>query len=225
MKYFLLQTDNLANLGHISAHTIWLIVQPLCWRAAAESKNRTYLTTYDIIKSMRRNLFLYLALACFIGLIAIFVVDGYLGIYDTVYITAGEQEYKVEADVWLRQWPTYAPAPIEYYVEEGKGFYIMPTNRGDKISFRYEVDNRLFSTYKVDIEVSAWHSQQKVRDLVSQLMSITAFDKGELEWVVDNTELLPTDILPEQSYEYSVIIKRGEIERRIVVSINPLDYR
>jgi hypothetical protein len=55
-------------------------------------------------------------------------------------------------------------------------------------------------------------------------MSITAFDKGELEWAVDNTELLPAAILPEQSYEYSVIIKRGEIERRIVVSINPLGY-
>ena len=209
-------------------NTFWLIVQPPCWRAAAESKNLTYLMTYGIIKSMRRNLFLYLALACFVGLIAIFVVDGYLGIYDTVYIIAGEQEYKVEADVWLRQWPTYAPAPIQYApmpVEGGKGFYIMPASRGDKISFRYKVDNRLFSTYKVDIEVSVWHSQQKVRDLVSQPMSITAFDKGELEWVVDNTELLPTDILPEQSYEYSVIIKRGEIERRMVVSINPLVYK
>ncbi len=51
--------------------------------------------------SMRKNLFLYLALACFVGLIAIFVVDGYMGIYDTVYITTGKQEYKVDADVGI----------------------------------------------------------------------------------------------------------------------------
>ncbi|MBA7682523.1 hypothetical protein ES703_90873 [subsurface metagenome] len=176
---------------------------------------------------MRRNLFLYLTIACFIGLIAIFVVDGYLGIYDTVYITTGEQSFKVEADVWQRQWPTYAPVPIyeePMLAEGGKGAYYMPANREEKISFRYEVDNRVFSTYKADIEVSVWHSQQKVRDLILQPMSISAFDKGESEWVIDNTELLPKDILPEQSYDYTVIIKRGEIERRIVVSINPVGY-
>ena len=180
---------------------------------------------------MRRNLFLYLALACLVGLIAVFVVDGYIGIYYTVYITSGEQEYKIEADVWQRQYPTYAPSPVEYvpteyaptpFGEGGKGFYIMSANRGDKISFRYEIDNRLFSTYEADIEVAAWHSQQKVRDLISQPLSISAFGKGELEWVVDNTELLPKDILPEQNYQYTVIIKQGKIERRIIVAINPL---
>ena len=175
---------------------------------------------------MRRNLFLYLALACFVGLIAVFIVDGYIGIYDTVYVTTGEYEQKIEADVWQRQYPTYAPGPIAepMRVERGKGVYLMPANREEKVSFRYEVDNRLFSTYKADIEASVWHSQQKVRDLISQPMSISAFDKGESEWVIDNTEILPKDIPPEQSYQYTVIIKRGGIERRIVVSINPVGY-
>ncbi len=182
--------------------------------------------TCGIIQSMRRNLFLYLALACFVGLLAIFVVDGYIGIYDTVYVTTGEYEQKIEADVWQRQYPTYGEDIYEepMPVEGGKGAYYMGANREDKISFRYEVDNRKFATYKADIEVSVWHSQEKVRNLISQPVSISAFDKGESEWVVDNTELLPTDILPEQSYEYSIIIKRGEIERRIVVSINPVGY-
>ena len=133
------------------------------------------------MQSMRRNLFLYLTLACFVGLIAIFIVDGYLGIYDTVYMTTGEQSWKVEADVWQRQYPTYAPVEIyeEPYQEE-KGVYYMPANRGEKISFRYEVDNRLFSSYTADIEASVWHSQQKVRDLILQPMSISAFDKNLL---------------------------------------------
>jgi len=47
---------------------------------------------------MRRYLFLYLTLACFFGLVAIFIVDGYIGIYDTLYITAGEREQTIEAD-------------------------------------------------------------------------------------------------------------------------------
>jgi len=175
----------------------------------------------------QKTLYLCLTIACFIGLIAIFIVDGYMGIYDTVYITTGEQSFKVEADVWQRQWPTYAPVAIyeePMPAEGGKGAYYMPANRADKVFFRYEVDNRLFSTYKADIEVSVWHSQEKVSDVVSQPMLVAAFDKGQLEWVVDNTELLPKDILPEQSYQYTVIIKRGEIERRIVVSINPVGY-
>ncbi len=179
---------------------------------------------------MRKDVFLYLALACFVGLLVIFIVDGYLGIYDTLYMTAGEQEFKVEADVWLRTYPTYAPAPTIAPVvvgpaESDKGAYYLPTSREDKISFRYEVDNRQFSTYKADVEVSLWHSQQKVQDLISQSLSISAFEKGELGWDIDNAELLPTDILPEQSYQYTVSIKRGEIERKIVISINPLVYR
>jgi len=50
----------------------------------------------------RRYLFLYLALACVAGLTAIFIVDAYLGIYDTVYVTAREYTQKIEADYWLR---------------------------------------------------------------------------------------------------------------------------
>jgi len=159
---------------------------------------------------MPRNLFLYLDLACFVGLLAIFVVDGYLGIYDTVYIIAGEREEKIEPDSWLRQ---------EKFGARGVG-----VSRDEKAFFRYEVDNRRFSRYMADIEVSVWHSQQKVRDLVSQPMSIAGFDKGELEWVIDTAELLPGDIPPEQSYEFTIIIKRGEIERNIIVYINPRAY-
>ena len=156
----------------------------------------------------RRNLFLYLTLACFFGLIAIFIVDGYMGIYDTVYITAGEREQRIDADVWLQQ----------------DKFWSTGVNRGEKAFFRYEVANRRFSTYTADIEVSVWRSQEKVRDLISQPISVAAFDKEQLEWVMDTAEFLPGDIPPEQSYEYTVIIKRGQIERSIILYINPLPY-
>jgi putative lipase involved disintegration of autophagic bodies len=157
----------------------------------------------------RRNLFLYLTLACFFGLIAIFIVDGYMGIYDTVYITAGEREQKIEPDTWQRQ----------------DKFWSAGVNRGEKAFFRYEVANRQFSSYTADIEVSAWRMQEKVRDLAAEPIAIAAFDEGQVEWVIDATELLPEDIPPEQSYEFTVIIKRGEIERNIIVRINPVPYQ
>ncbi len=156
----------------------------------------------------RRNLFLYLTLVCFFGLIAIFIVDGYMGIYDTLYITAGEREQRIDADVWRR----------------GDKFWSAGVNRGEKAFFRYEVDNRQFSSYTADIEVSVWHSQEKVRDLISQEILIAAFDKGQLEWAMDTPELLPSGIPPEQAYEFTVIIKRGEIERKIIVYISPAAY-
>ncbi|MFC1941003.1 hypothetical protein ACFLWL_01130 [Chloroflexota bacterium] len=159
---------------------------------------------------MRKYLFLYLTLACFFSLIVIFIVDGYMGIYDSLEITAGEQPQTIEADEWLRQ--------------EKFGVRRVGVNQDEKAFFHYEVDNRQFSSYTVDIEVAVWHSQQKVLDLISQPMSVSAFDKGRLEWVVDTVELLPSGIPPEQSYEYTVIIKRGEIERKIIVYINRLAY-
>ncbi len=156
----------------------------------------------------RGNLFLYLTLACFFGLIAIFIVDGYMGIYDTLEITVGERPQTIEADVWLRQ----------------DKFWPVGINWGEKAFFRYEVDNRRFSGYTADIEVSVWRSQEKLRDLTSQQIVIAAFAEGQVEWVVDTADLLPSDIPPEQRYEYTVIIKRGQIERKIILRINPLPY-
>ena len=156
----------------------------------------------------RKYLYLYLTLVCFFGLIAIFIVDGYMGIYDTIYVTAGELEQEIEADTWLRE----------------DKFWSTGVNRGEKAFFSYEVDNRQLSSYTADVEVSVWRSQEKVRDLISQQLVIAAFDKGQLEWVIDTAELLPGDIPPEQSYEYTVIIKRGDIERKIIMHINPTAY-
>ncbi|MFC1966111.1 hypothetical protein ACFLWI_04100 [Chloroflexota bacterium] len=127
-----------------------------------------------------------------------------MGIYDTVYITAGEREEKIEADTWLRQ----------------GSFQSTWINRGEKVFLRYAVANHRFSSYSADIEVSVWHSQEKVLNLLSQQMSVAAFDDGQLEWTVDSAELLPSDLPPEQGYEFSVIIKRGAIERKIIVYVN-----
>jgi len=161
-----------------------------------------------MMATKQRNIFLYLALACFVGIIAIFIVDVYMGVYDTLYVTAGEREQKIEPDFWLR------------------GDYLWSTgvNQGEKVFFRYEVDNRQFSQYSVPVEVSVWRMQEKVLSLISQPIVVAPFRKGEVEWVVDSSELLPSGVPPEQTYEHTVIIKRGEIERKVIVYINPPAY-
>jgi hypothetical protein len=117
----------------------------------------------------------------------------------------GEREQKIEADQWV-QWSQYGRAEVAW---------------GEKAFFRYEVDNRQFSTYKADITVSVWHSQQKVRDLLSQPIVIAPFDKGQLSWTIDTAELLPggATLGKEYQYEYTVVIKRGEIERKVIFTV------
>jgi len=154
---------------------------------------------------MRKNLYLYLTLACFIGLIAIFIVDGYMGVYDNLFVTSGEREDEIGRD----SKPWQQSVAVDW---------------GGKAFFRYEVDNRQFSHYSADIEVSVWHSQEKVRDLIAQPLSIASFDKGQLEWVLDTAELVPTDIPPEQGYDFTVVIKRGEIERSLIIHVRSADY-
>ncbi len=154
---------------------------------------------------MQKNLFLYLTLACFFGLITIFIVDGYMGVYDNLFVTTGEREEEIGRD--SRPWQKS-----------------VRVDWGGKAFFRYEVDNRQFSSYTADIEVSVWHSQEKVGDLIAQPISLASFDKGQLEWVLDTAELIPGDIPPEQGYEFTVVIARGEIERRLITHVRPVAY-
>jgi len=155
----------------------------------------------------RRNIFLYLTIACFIGIIAIFIFDGYMGIYDAFTIKTGEIARMVDVTRWRE----------DRYFKTG-------ANWDEKVFFSYEVDNRQFSSYSADVEVSVWRSQEKVLDLLSQPLLISAFDEEKIDWVLDTTELKPEEVTPEQRYEYTVLIKRGEVERRIIVRIESSLY-
>lgn len=159
----------------------------------------------------RRLIYLYLALTCFVGFIIVFFVDGYMGVYDTLYMTAGEREQKVELHQWLRTGGVW-----------GGG-----ARWGEKAFFCYEISNQKFSTYSADIEVSLWHDEELVRPLVSQHLQIGGFGKGTLEWMLDTVELLPDDAPPPRhSYnKYYILIKSGEMERKLkfyIFSPSPL---
>ena len=181
----------------------------------------------------RRNLFLYLALACFGGIIALLVMSGYLGIFDTIYITTygytsptttGQQEIKVEPTFWLRgdyEWASDPP------------YVAMEVVANEKVHFRYELDNRRLLSYAADIEISVWaanmevspwRAQERVLNLVSEPIVVAPFGKGQVEWVLDTGKLELGQIPPDQdeySVKYSVIIKHGEIERKVLLLFIP----
>ena len=148
---------------------------------------------------MRRHLFLYLALACFAGLIAIFIVDGYLGIYDTVYVTAEEYEQEIEPDFWLRWdrvWSTGG-------------------SWGEPVHFRYEIDNRRFSSYATPIQASVWKANEEVMVLLAEDIVIKPFDEVTVEWTLDSEELESRGFSVGQ---YTVKIERDGTELTIIVN-------
>lgn len=153
-----------------------------------------------------KNLYLYLALVCFVGIILVFVFDGYMGVYDTLVVKGGEYEQEIEDNDWERD---YWSAAVGW---------------GEKAHFYYEVDNRRFSAYTADVEVSVWHSLEKVADIPVPSLSIGAFDKQQVEWVLDAAELVPADADPTQGYEFTVYINRGEVERRFIVYVRTSEY-
>ncbi len=152
----------------------------------------------------RRRLFLYLAIACFAGLMAIFIVDGYLGIYDTIYVTVGEREQKIEADYWQRPesaWPT-----------QYENAWQIGATVGDKITFRYEIENHQFSTYSTPVQASVWKENEKVVDLFSGDVSTGRFGKAMVEWSLSSKEL--PGLIPGG---WTVKINRGDVERKIII--------
>jgi hypothetical protein len=156
----------------------------------------------------KSNLYLYLALVCFVGILVIFVVDGYLGVYDTIYMTVQEHEQVIEPDYWQQPW-----------VKGGNEGYSVGVSWGESIPFRYEIDNRSFSTYSANVEVSIWKSGQQIILLLDKKeVSIKPFKKMTVDWA------LQSDDLERSNYgtgEYTVRIVRGETERRIIMSYYP----
>jgi len=151
----------------------------------------------------KRNLYLFLAIACLLGIVAIFVVDGYLGIYDTIYITTGEQEMTIEPEYWSGRYPGAREAS-----------YYMGANWGEKVFFRCEVDNRRCSSYPTFIQASLWKENEKIIDLFSEDKLIGPFDKATVEWTLDSEELESHGF---DIGEYTVKIGREGIERRIII--------
>lgn len=153
-----------------------------------------------------KNMYLYLALTCFLGIILIFVFDGYMGVYDSLEMTAGEFPQIIEPDRWPEdeRYPYYSTINVQ---------------QGGSIAFTYEVQNRTFSSYSASVKVTVSHEQEQVAVLLSQSLTVASFDEEQLEWVLDAAEFVPADFPTDWRYDLSVLINRGDVERNVIVYI------
>jgi hypothetical protein len=155
---------------------------------------------------MRKNLYLFLAIFCFLALIAVIINGGYLGVFDTLYITSAINQEVIGTDVLMQPevTPSYRYLPARQ---------ILP---GIKNSFTYELENRRFSPYETRLEVTLWgDSQPGPLLLLSQNLNITPFNKARLEWSIDPQDLSSRDF---QGGLYSLRINRNGLERRIILT-------
>lgn len=151
------------------------------------------------------NLYLYLALTCFAGILAIFIIDGYFGIYDTFLISAHEYEQKIEPDYWQQPWAK----------EQG---YRLATSWGEPSYFKYRIENRTFSVYEAKVEVSIWKSGVKVKQLQDNYISVAPFNDVVVDWRLRADDWGESELEIGGYREYTIRVSLDGIERRIIVS-------
>jgi hypothetical protein len=155
--------------------------------------------------SKQKNLFLYLAVACFIGIILIFVFDGYMGLYDTLTMTSGEQTQTVAPEQWSDSIKHHYPVDL------------WPFSSGN-YSFSYVIDNRHFTSYQADLSISVWKNQVKVADVLSSTVNVGAFQKETISWVIDPLSIVPA--LANTDNQFTLEIDRGNVKRSVIVHYN-----
>ena len=153
-----------------------------------------------------RNLFLYLAGACFIGIILIFVFDGYMGFYDTLSLVTGEQTQIITNEQWSLSEKNNYPVDIFPYIS-------------GNLSFSYQIDNRRFSSYQADISISAWKNQVKIADILTKSVNIGAFKSETISWVIDPQSIVPA--LANTDNQFTLEISYANIKRTTIVHFAP----
>jgi hypothetical protein len=153
-----------------------------------------------------KNIYLALALICFIGIILIFVFDGYLGLYDTATITANEQTQVITPEQWQQgEKNLFTPSTSVAYGQQG--------------IFSYEIANRWFSSYTPEFSVSVWKNQEKIDDLIAQDLHLKAFKSVQIAWNFIPTLYLPDGLAANASADFTIVIKHGDIERKLLVYV------
>jgi hypothetical protein len=149
---------------------------------------------------MKKYRFLYLALACFIAIVVIFVFDGYLGVYDSATIKTGEFTQEITAGTW--------PSGIYPYSVSGQS--------NQKMFFTYRIDNRWFGAYRKTLGVSLWQQNQKIQDLYQpQAVEISPFGRTTVEWSVDPAVL---NLEASRQEQFTIRIERDGTVREVIVS-------
>jgi len=155
-----------------------------------------------------RNLYLYLALLCFAGILVIFVIDGYLGIYDKLSFTIQEREQVIEPDQWQQRW-----------VKESG--YSAGIRWGEPVQFQYRIDNRTFSAHSSTVDVTVWRGGEQLKQLLKENVTVPSFDQVTLNWMITDKDYGELGLKTGEYGEYTIRIMFGDLERKIILSYYP----
>jgi hypothetical protein len=155
-----------------------------------------------------KYIYLLLTIACFLGIILIFVFDGYIGIYDSLLIDNGQYPQTIASDQWRQQEEFGYPPSVSM-------------ERDRNMNLTFTVENHHFSAYNADVSISLWDGINKVADLTSGDITALAFGKAEITAAFNPSQYIPAGYPTEQNYNLSLVINRGGVERKVMVYINP----
>jgi len=155
-----------------------------------------------------KTAYLFLTLACFVGIILIFIFDGYIGLYDSLVMDNGQYEQTIEPDRWG---------------DDERYGYLQSTGveRNGTLEFTYTVENHRFSGYAETVEITYLHNREPVGEPLMGTMEADSFSKVEMMWMVPTADLVPTAVPSDQNYNVNMLIKRGEVTREILINIYP----
>lgn len=138
----------------------------------------------------------------------IFVVDGYLGIYDKLSFTIQEREQVIEPDQWQQRWVK-------------KSGFSAGTRWGEPVRFKYRIDNRTFSSHSSAVGVTIWKGGEQLKQLLQENVNIPSFDEVTLNWTIADEDFGEAGLKTGEYGEYTVRITFGDVERKIILSYYP----
>ncbi len=154
-----------------------------------------------------KNLYLYLALACFLGIVLIFFFDGYLGVYDSLKADNGSYTQEVPTEQW--QNPDRYGGPFSMTIDEN-GY----------LDFSYSVDNRRFVRTDGEVTVTLTDSAGATRELLQEGFDIGAFSHRDATWTLKGTDVVPAGAAPTTAFNVHLTIQFDSVTREIVIYVN-----
>jgi hypothetical protein len=134
-----------------------------------------------------------------------------MGVYDRLTMDNGQYLQKIEADQWSQERDDYRDS--------------IRVERGNRVECTYTVENHRFSAYSADVEVFFLHNDEAISEPLAGVLEAKAFGEAEMKWVLDADAFVPADYPSEQNYNIKVLIKRGEVQREVIVNISGLPVK
>jgi hypothetical protein len=160
----------------------------------------------EVTKQPGRNLYLYLALACFLGIVLIFLFDGYLGVYDSLKADGNRGLQEIPAEQWL---------------DPGRdGAMFMNIDQEGYLDFTYTISNRRFIGFSEEVRVTVVDGTGVPLQLADEVLTAGAFGNGEITWTLDAGQLQPPGTTSEGGYSVDLFIRRDNVTRQITLYVN-----